>query len=187
MTQNGARLRTSIPNQVTVARLASVPILVFLLLWDSPLTRVIGVALFFLAAASDAVDGYLARSFKQTSVFGKFADPIADKLLVISALVCLLQLRELNAVWIVIIIARELLVTGLRILAISEGHVVPASLLGKLKTISQVVLVLAILVGRSFDVGSWILIARDVALIVALTLTVMSGIEYFVRCRGLFA
>jgi CDP-diacylglycerol--glycerol-3-phosphate 3-phosphatidyltransferase len=159
----------------------------FLILWDSPVGRVVGVVLFFLSAMSDAVDGYLARSFKQTSVFGKFADPIADKLLVISALVCLLQLGELNAVWVMIIIAREFLVTGLRILAISEGQVIPASLLGKLKTISHVVLVLAILVDRSFTVGAWIGIARDAALALALALTVISGVEYFVRCRRLFA
>jgi CDP-diacylglycerol--glycerol-3-phosphate 3-phosphatidyltransferase len=158
----------------------------FLILWDSPVGRVVGVVLFFLSAMSDAVDGYLARSFKQTSVFGKFADPIADKLLVISALVCLLQLGELNAVWVMIIIAREFLVTGLRILAISEGQVIPASLLGKLKTISHVVLVLAILVDRSFTVGAWIGIARDAALALALALTIISGVEYFVRCRRMF-
>jgi CDP-diacylglycerol--glycerol-3-phosphate 3-phosphatidyltransferase len=187
MAQSGGLLRSSIPNQITVARLASVPLLMFLILWDSPVGRVVGVVLFFLSAMSDAVDGYLARSFKQTSVFGKFADPIADKLLVISALVCLLQLGELNAVWVMIIIAREFLVTGLRILAISEGQVIPASLLGKLKTISHVVLVLAILVDRSFTVGAWIGIARDAALALALALTVISGIEYFVRCRKLFA
>ena len=187
MTANGARLRSSIPNQITVARLASVPLLMFLILWDSSLTRVIGVAIFFLAAVSDAVDGYLARSFKQTSVFGKFADPIADKLLIVGALVCLLQLGELNAVWVMIIIAREFLVTGLRILAISEGQVIPASILGKLKTVSHIVLVMAILVGRAFSVGSWIEIAKTASLAVAVTLTVVSGIEYFVRSRKLFA
>lgn len=187
MVGNGARLRSSIPNQITVARLASVPLLMFLLLWDSPLTRVLGVILFFLAAVSDAVDGYLARSFKQTSVFGKFADPIADKLLVVGALVCLLPFVELGAVWIMIIIAREFLVTGLRILAISEGQVIPASLLGKAKTVSQIVLVHAILVGRAFSVGPWIGVARDVALGLAIALTVVSGVEYFVRSRKLFA
>ncbi|MCX5738803.1 MAG: CDP-alcohol phosphatidyltransferase family protein, partial [Proteobacteria bacterium] len=93
-----------------MARLASVPLVMFLILWDSPLTRVLGVALFFLAAVSDAVDGYLARSFQQTSIFGKFADPIADKLLVVGALVSLLQLGELHAAWVMIIIAREFLV-----------------------------------------------------------------------------
>ncbi len=190
MTANGARLRSSIPNQITVARLASVPLLMFLILWDSSVTRVIGVAIFFLAAVSDAVDGYLARSFKQTSVFGKFADPIADKLLIVGTLVCLLQLGELGklgAVWVMIIIAREFLVTGLRILAISEGQVIPASILGKLKTVSHIVLVMAILVGRSFSVGSWIEVAKTASLSLAVALTVVSGVEYFIRSRKLFA
>jgi CDP-diacylglycerol--glycerol-3-phosphate 3-phosphatidyltransferase len=186
MPQNGALLRSSIPNQITVARLASVPLLMFLILWDSPVGRVLGVVLFFLAAVSDAVDGYLARSFKQTSVFGKFADPIADKLLISGALIAFVQLGELAAAPVMVVIAREFLVTGLRILAISEGQIIPASLLGKLKTISHVVLVLAILVGRSFPVGTWIDIAKDAALALALTLTVVSGVEYFVRCRRMF-
>ncbi len=186
MAENGVRLRSSIPNQITVARLASVPLVMFLILWDSPVGRIAGVVLFFLAAVSDAVDGYLARSFQQTSIFGKFADPIADKLLVVGALVSLLQLGELHAAWVMIIIAREFLVTGLRILAISEGQVIPASILGKLKTVSHIVLVMAILVGRSFAVGSWIKIASDAALGLALALTVVSGVEYFVRSRKLF-
>jgi CDP-diacylglycerol--glycerol-3-phosphate 3-phosphatidyltransferase len=119
-------------------------------------------------------------------VFGKFADPIADKLLISGALIALVQLGELTAAPVMVIIAREFLVTGLRILAISEGQVIPASVLGKVKTISHVVLVLAILVDRSFTVGAWIGIARDVALALALTLTVVSGVEYFVRCRRMF-
>jgi len=186
MTGAGVRLRSSIPNQITVARLASVPLLMFLILWDSPVGRVAGVVLFFLAAVSDAVDGYLARSFKQTSVFGKFADPIADKLLIVGALVCLVELGELAAVPVMVIIAREFLVTGLRILAIADGQIIPASILGKLKTISHVILVLAILVGRSFAVGPWIHVAADASLGLALALTVVSGVEYFVHCRKLF-
>ena len=187
MTENGARLRSSIPNQITVARLACVPLLMYFLLWDTHTARITALVLFFVAAATDAVDGYLARTFQQTSVFGKFADPIADKLLVVGALVCLLQLGELNAVWVMIIIAREFLVTGLRILAMSEGQVIPASLLGKMKTVAQVALVVAMLLGRAFSVGSWIVIAEDVILGVALALTAVSGVEYFVRCRRLLA
>jgi CDP-diacylglycerol--glycerol-3-phosphate 3-phosphatidyltransferase len=179
-------LRT-IPNQITVARLASVPLLMFLILWDSDVGRILGVILFFLAAVSDAVDGYLARSWKQTSVFGKFADPIADKLLISGALISLVQLRELTAVPVMVIVAREFLVTGLRILAISEGHVIQASLLGKAKTVSHIALVLLILIGRSFAMGSGWQIARSVFLGIALFLSVVSGVEYFYRSRRLFA
>lgn len=187
MTPERLPFRSSIPNQITMARLASVPLLMFLILWDSPTGRIAGVVLFCLAALSDAVDGYLARSFQQTSVFGKFADPIADKLLVVSALVCFVQLGELDAVPVMVIVAREFLVTGLRILAISDGQVISASLLGKLKTVFHVGLVLSILVDRSFAVGGWIDIVKTAALGMALALTVASGIEYFVRCRRVFA
>jgi len=183
----GARLRSSIPNQITVARLASVPLLMGLILWDVPESRIAALVLFLLAAISDAVDGHLARTFRQVSVFGKFADPIADKLLIVGALVCFLELGELRAVWVMVIIAREFLVTGLRILAISEGQVIPASLMGKLKTVSQVVLVAALMVGRAFAAGPWLAAITTAALILAVTLTVVSGIEYFVRGRGLFS
>ena len=177
----------TIPNQITLSRIAFVPLLMFLILFDSAVTRILAMILFFLAAVSDVVDGYLARSFKQTSTFGKFADPIADKLLVAGALIALVQLGELSAAAVMVIVAREFLVTGLRILAISEGEVVSASLLGKLKTISHVALVLAVLADRTFALGPGGETAQAWILGLALALTVVSGAEYFYRSRDLFA
>lgn len=180
------RVLRTVPNQITVARILFVPLLTFLILFDSGPSRVVAMVLFFLAAVSDAVDGYIARSRKQTSLFGKFADPIADKLLIAGALIAFVWLRELTP-WVVLtIIAREFLVTGLRILAISEGVAIGARGLGKAKTISHVVLVLAILVDRSFQLGSGWSTFRTVALVVALILSVLSGVEYFYRSRRLF-
>jgi CDP-diacylglycerol--glycerol-3-phosphate 3-phosphatidyltransferase len=179
-------LRT-IPNQITLARMVSVPLLMYLILSDSSIGRIFAVILFFLAAVSDAVDGYLARSLKQTSLFGKFADPIADKLLVSGALIALLQLGELSVWAVMLIIAREFLVTGLRILAISEGTAISASLLGKAKTISHVALVLTILASRSFSLGPGGEIAQSVCLGLAIALSLVSGGEYFYRSRKLFA
>ena len=115
-------LRT-IPNQITLSRIAFVPLLMFLILFESDVSRIVAMVLFFLAAVSDAADGYLARSLNQTSLFGKFADPIADKLLIAGALIALLQLGELGAWAVMLIIAREFLVTGLRILALSLIHI----------------------------------------------------------------
>jgi CDP-diacylglycerol--glycerol-3-phosphate 3-phosphatidyltransferase len=177
----------TIPNQITLSRIAFVPLLMFLILYESAVTRILAMILFFLAAVSDAVDGYIARSLNQTSRFGKFADPIADKLLIAAALIALLQLGELGAWAVMLIIAREFLVTGLRILAISEGQAIGARFLGKAKTISHVALVLAILVDRSFALGPGGGVAKDVCLGLALTLTVVSGAEYFYRSRRLFA
>ena len=177
----------TIPNQITLARIAFVPLLMFLILYESDVTRFLAMILFFLAAVSDAVDGYIARSLNQTSLFGKLADPIADKLLIAGALIAFLQLGELSAWAVLVIIAREFLVTGLRILAISEGQAIGARFLGKAKTISHVALVLAILVDRSFTLGPGADVAKAVCLGLALTLSIVSGVEYFYRSRRLFA
>ena len=181
------RILRTIPNQITLSRIAFVPLLMFLILFESDVSRIVAMVLFFLAAVSDAVDGYLARILKQTSTFGKFADPIADKLLIAGALIALLQLGELGAWAVMLIIAREFLVTGLRILAISEGNEIGASFLGKAKTISHVALILAILADRSFVLGPGGDVAKTVCLILALALSAISGAEYFYRSRRLFA
>ena len=177
----------TIPNQITIARLLSVPLLMYLILSDSNIGRIFAVILFFLAAVSDVVDGYIARSFKQTSVFGQFADPIADKLMISGALIALVQLGELTAAAVMALIAREFLVTGLRILAVHEGQIIAASFMGKLKTISHVVLVLIVLEARSFALGPGGEIATSWALGLAIALSLISGAEYFYRSRRLFS
>ena len=176
----------TIPNRITIGRLLSVPLLMYLILSESSVGRILAVILFFLAAVSDAVDGYIARSLKQTSVFGQFADPIADKLLIAGALIALVQLGELSAAVVMALIAREFLVTGLRIVAIHDGLIIDASILGKLKTLSHVILVLLVLASRTFSFGPGGDIAKMVALIVAIVMSLISGIEYFYRSRSLF-
>jgi len=178
----------SIPNQITLARIASVPLLMFLILWGSTsrVATILAIALFVLAAISDAVDGYIARSLDQTTLFGKFADPIADKLLITAALVSFVQLGELGAAPVVVIIAREFLVTALRILAMAEGKVIAASPMGKLKTVTHIWLVLAVLINRSFDIGAAGGLGKEVVLWVAVALAVISGGEYFYRNREVF-
>ena len=179
-------MRFNIPNQITLARIASVPLFMYLLLLEKPVGTILAIVLFVLAAASDAVDGYLARSMKQTTVFGKFADPIADKLLIAGALISFVQLGELSAAVTMVIISREFLVTGLRIMAIAEGKVIAASPLGKLKTLSHIGLVLVILIGRYFDLGPGLLTAKTVFIYLSIALAVISGGEYFYRSRQLF-
>lgn len=177
----------TIPNQITVARIASVPLFMFLVLWGRSVGTVLAMVVFSLAAISDAVDGYLARSFKQTTLFGKFADPVADKLLIMGALIAFVQLGELTAAPVMVIIAREFLVTGLRILAIAQGEVIGASLSGKLKTISHVGLVLVILADRTFGWGTAGETAKTAFLYLAVTLSLVSAGEYFYRSRRLFS
>jgi len=180
------KMFSTIPNQITFARIASVPLFMFLILSKTSIGTILAIVLFVLAAISDAVDGYLARSLKQTTLFGKFADPIADKLLVAGALIAFVQSGELTAAPVMVIIAREFLVTGLRILAIAEGKVIPASPMGKLKTISHIGLVLVILATRTLNWGTSGEIAKGVFLYLAIGLAIISGGEYFYRSRRLF-
>jgi CDP-diacylglycerol--glycerol-3-phosphate 3-phosphatidyltransferase len=179
----------TIPNQITLARIASVPLVMFLILAGSTnrIASIFAIVVFCLAALSDAVDGYLARSFKQTSTFGRFADPIADKLLIVGALISFVQLGELAAAPVMAIVAREFLVTGLRILAVADGTIVGASILGKMKTISHIALVLAVLVNRSFALGPAGDLAKDIVLYLAIALALISGVEYGYRLRHLFS
>ncbi|HBR10330.1 TPA: CDP-diacylglycerol--glycerol-3-phosphate 3-phosphatidyltransferase [Candidatus Acetothermia bacterium] len=176
----------NISNKITMARVASIPLFIALVLWGTWLGTILAIVLFALAAISDVVDGYLARELGQTTTFGTFADPIADKLLVTAALVTFVQIGELTAIPVVVIISREFIVTGLRIMAISERKVIPASLLGKLKTHSHIGLILIVLISQHVDlfgIGEEITFAF-LALAVALALA--SAGEYFYRSRHLF-
>lgn len=176
----------TIPNQITLARILAIPIFMYFLFAEGTLFKILALVIFAMAALSDAVDGYLARSLRQETAFGEFADPIADKILLTAALVSFVQLGELTAAPVVAILAREFLVTGLRILAVAEGMRVPASLLGKLKTLSHIGLVLFILATRYLGLGPWGEALKDAFLYLAVALALVSGGEYFWRARKLF-
>jgi CDP-diacylglycerol--glycerol-3-phosphate 3-phosphatidyltransferase len=176
----------NVPNGLTLARVALIPLFLFFLHAKHPLFGVFALAIFAIAALTDAVDGYLARSRAETTAFGRFMDPIADKILVMAALVSFVELGELPAVPVIVILAREFLVTGLRILAVGQGISIPASSLGKLKTISHVALVLVILIGRHFGLGPSGPELKMAFLYLAVFLALVSGGEYFWRARGVF-
>ncbi len=138
------------------------------------------------AALTDAVDGWVARKRQQITDFGKFADPIADKLLVMAALLAFVGLGELWAVWVVILLSREILVMGLRIWAIAQDVVIAASALAKLKTLSHIALVI-VLLGNHY--WNWGAVGSDIKLAfiwLAVVLALASGFEYFYKGRGLF-
>ncbi len=146
-----------------------------------PVGSYMAVAIFIIAALSDTIDGYVARNQKQVTVLGKFLDPLADKLLISAALVALVELRQLSSWVAIIIIARELGVSGLRLMAAAENKIIAASFLGKVKTVSQVAAVIAIILSLPVEVGGkslgWILMA------VAVILTTLSGVDYFIRAK----
>ncbi|MBS3740024.1 CDP-diacylglycerol--glycerol-3-phosphate 3-phosphatidyltransferase [Candidatus Bipolaricaulota bacterium] len=173
--------RKNLPNKLTIFRIISVPFVIFLLLIDR---NVPALALFLFSSITDFVDGYLARKSDQISPFGKFADPIADKLLVAGVLITFIQLGELTAIPVVIIIARGFLVTGVRLLGSKTGKVISASWLGKVKTISHIGLIIAIMLNAEFDF-TWLNMAIPSLVYFAVTTAVVSGVDYLYRNRKL--
>ena len=168
----------NVPNVLTVIRILLIPVLVALLLSEFS-SDSLAAAVFILASLTDAVDGWLARRHKSETNFGKLMDPLADKLLVTSALVSLVALDRVQAWVAMVIIAREFAVTGLRQLAIEQGHVLAASLWGKIKTVLQIAMVLALITVDGSPV--WV----DVLVYVTVAVTVYSGADYFFGFRAL--
>lgn len=182
-------------NRVTILRVLFIPVFLVTLLGQMPNWGPwLAAGVFTLVAATDAVDGYLARSRNEVTTFGKFIDPLADKLLVTAALVGLVELGQLPAWVALIIISREFIVSGLRMVAVAEGKVIAASGLGKTKTVFQIVAIVAFIVkdsallrvlGRTptlvFDILAWSVMG------VAIVLTIWSMMGYFYHARDVIA
>ncbi len=169
----------NLPNFLTLLRILLVPVVVVALLDETPNGDAIAAGVFALAALTDGLDGYLARSRAQITTFGKLMDPLADKLLVTAALVALVSLGRLEAWIAMVIIAREFAVTGLRGVAVERGVVIQASWLGKAKTILQVAAIIALIAADPAPLGVELLVYAAVAA------TVISGVDYFFGFRRL--
>ncbi len=168
----------TLPNGLTLTRIVLVPLLVAALLAASPAASLAAAGVFVAAAATDWLDGYLARSRGSVTAFGMVMDPIADKLLIGAALVSLVALGRLAAWVAVVILARELAVSALRLAASQQGALIPASQFGKAKTASQVAAVTAVIVAPVPD-ALWVLALVYVSVVV----TVASGLDYFLSYR----
>ncbi|NPV25997.1 MAG: CDP-diacylglycerol--glycerol-3-phosphate 3-phosphatidyltransferase [Firmicutes bacterium] len=172
----------NLPNLLTLLRIFLVPVFMLILLIRIPYGEYIAAGIFILAASTDGLDGYIARSRHQVTRFGKLMDPLADKLLVSAALISLVELQQISAWIAVIIIGREFAVSGLRSVAAAEGVIIAASKLGKAKTITQIVAITVILLNDfpfsliSFPIG-------EAAMMVAVAFTVISGIDYFIKAK----
>lgn len=142
----------------------------------------IAAGIFIVAASTDGLDGYIARSRKQITKLGKLLDPLADKLLVTAALISLVELDKIPAWIVILIIGREFAITGLRTIAMGEGVVIAASKLGKFKTVSQIVAIVAILI-NDYPFNLINVPFGQIALYVAVFFTIASGIDYFLRAR----
>lgn len=175
----------NLPNKLTVARVVLVPFFIFFLLTDIvPLSSLWALVVFVLASITDALDGHIARSRNLVTNFGKFLDPLADKVLVISALVCFVDMGLAGAVPVIIIIAREFMVSGLRLVTAGEGVVVAAGIWGKLKTAFTmvaivVILFFAVIFGKdSAAYETWVKALEQILIWISAALTVISGAIY---------
>ncbi|MEG0615257.1 MAG: CDP-diacylglycerol--glycerol-3-phosphate 3-phosphatidyltransferase [Oscillospiraceae bacterium] len=175
----------NLPNKLTLLRVFMVPIfLVFALITEIPYNYLIAVAIFAIASATDALDGHIARKNHLVTNFGKFLDPLADKVLVMAAMLCLVDAKAISSVPVIIILAREFMVSGLRLVTANDGIVVPAGILGKLKTAFTMIAIIAIYVlmglsGAGIDFGGFdIKIVYGILIWIAAGLTIISGAQY---------
>lgn len=169
----------NLPNKLTVLRVIMVPFFVFFMLTDfaGDASKWIALVLFCLASLTDMLDGKIARARNLVTNFGKFMDPLADKLLVCSAMICLIPAGKLPAWVVIVIIAREFIISGFRLVAADSGIVIAASYWGKFKTVSQMFMVIVLIadLGGVFDTVGTVLIW------LALILTVISLIDYIAK------
>jgi len=167
----------NLPNGLTLLRILAVPVVVVALLGETPNGDTLAAAVFALAAATDGLDGYFARSRGSITTFGKLMDPIADKLLIVAALVSLVSLDRLDAWVAMVIIAREFAVTVMRVVAVERGVVIAASWLGKAKTVLQIAAVIALIATN--PAPGWV----DALVYLAVAATLISGADYFFGLR----
>lgn len=170
----------NLANKITLIRVLLIPVFMIVLFSNYPYSNYIAVLIFIIASATDGLDGYIARSRNQITTFGKFADPLADKLLVSTALISMVQLGKIPAWIVVIIISREFIITGFRTIAASEGLTIAASPLGKIKTITQLIAIIALLMDN-FPFNLINFPFHMIMLYISLFFTVVSGIDYLYK------
>lgn len=174
------------PNKLTIARIIMIPFFVAFLMYDitGSADKWIALAIFVIASLTDTLDGYLARKYHLVTNFGKFMDPLADKLLVCSALICFTATGQL-ATWItIIIIAREFIISGFRLIAADNGIVIAASYWGKFKTVSQMIMIILMIMNLDNAVFQG---AITLFVVIAVALTIISLIDYIVKNKSVLS
>ena len=168
----------NLPNKLTMIRVILVPVFIVLLFMgqNNPIFKYLALAVFVIASLTDTLDGYIARSRNLVTNFGKFMDPLADKLLVCSALICFVQIGTIPAWAVIIIISREFIISGFRLIASDKGVVIDASKWGKAKTVSQMITVILLILDLPF-----LKTVTNIMIIVMTVLTVVSLIDYIVK------
>jgi CDP-diacylglycerol--glycerol-3-phosphate 3-phosphatidyltransferase len=170
----------NLPNTISMLRIGVIPVLFFLLLSPGKVMSLVIAILFITAALTDLLDGYIARKYQIVTTMGKFLDPIADKLIVNTAMIMMIPISRIPAWIVAIIVIRDFAVDGIRNIASSNGIIIQASPLGKRKTLCQIFAVSALMIHYPF-IGADAHVVGMVILYIALILTVVSGTEYFVK------
>ena len=177
----------NLPNKLTVARVVLIPFFVFFLLNDakSPNFKWIALVIFIVASLTDLLDGKIARKYNLVTDFGKFMDPLADKLLVCSAMIGLIELGRIEAWIVIVIIAREFIISGFRLIAADNGRVIAASYWGKFKTNFQMFMVICMI--ANLDTPAFMPIVTQVLKWIALVLTIVSLVDYLVKNKDVMS
>lgn len=175
----------NLPNKLTMGRILAIPVFIVVFLLDY---RYAAAVIFILAALTDMLDGKIARKYNLVTNFGKLMDPLADKLLVMSALICLAQVGDVPGWMVIVILGREFIITGMRQVAAAQGIVIAAGTTGKIKTITQMIAIpLLILENWPFSLLG-VNIPMDVIFLwIALVMTIVSGAEYIAKNKSLFS
>ena len=200
----------NLPNKITTVRICLVPVFIIVLLLPFSWANIAGLIIFIIASITDSLDGHIARSKNLVTNFGKFLDPLADKLLVSAALIALVGMDRIPSWFATIVIAREFMVTGIRLLASGEGRVIAASIWGKLKTITQIIAISLLLLDvtsplpadesdvfmfgkignlistySNTPIQNTIGILATVMIILAIIITIFSGVDYLVKNKDI--
>jgi CDP-diacylglycerol---glycerol-3-phosphate 3-phosphatidyltransferase len=176
------------PNVLTLCRIATVPLIVYLLLFTGPIAAAAAAAVFFVATITDFLDGYIARSYGSGTNLGKFLDPLADKLIVMAALVMLTGMPRnphVPAWMVVVLVSRELVITGLRAIAAVEGKIIAADELGKYKMVLQCIAIQGLLIHYTY-LHIEFFAAGMFMLWIAMVVSVWSALDYIVKARDIF-
>ena len=175
----------NLPNKLTVFRVILIPFFVLFLLvpiFGEGIDKWVALAIFIIASLTDLLDGKIARKYNLVTDFGKFMDPLADKLLVCSAMICLVGLQKIPSWIVVVIIAREFIISGFRLIAVENGRVIAASYWGKFKTTFQMIMVVLMIA----DIPQLVIIT-NIIMYIALILTIISLVDYIVKNKDVMS
>ncbi|MCC8160520.1 MAG: CDP-diacylglycerol--glycerol-3-phosphate 3-phosphatidyltransferase [Oscillospiraceae bacterium] len=170
-------------NKITMIRVFLVPVFMVLFMIDNTVCHYAALGVFILASVTDAIDGYVARKYNQTTTFGKFVDPLADKVLTTSAFLILMYYDRMSVWALMIVLTREFMVAGVRLVAAGEGKVVAASMWGKLKTVTQMIAVIAAMLLLPYErfLGVRASLISDILIWISVAFTIISGIDYLAK------